>query len=127
MSYRGVNSRLNNANFHEHILKQAGHTALWRQYISASAGVSVAGFGSAESYREQMITAIFGQGVVATNTEDQRAAGMLAAGTLRITTQQRLASEDEIVWRGVRYTVETESQPSLMDTTWMATIVRRET
>lgn len=127
MSYRGVNSRRNNLNFQSEILRQAGHTALWRQWISASAGASFAGFGSAEYYREQVITAIIGQGIVATNTEDQRAAGMLAAGTLRITTQQRLASEDEIVWRGVRYSVETESQPSLMDGTWMATIVRRET
>lgn len=127
MSYRGAQYKRFNQAFHSHVLSQAGHTALWRQYISASAGVSFAGFGSAESYREQMITAIIGQGVVATNTEQQRGAGMLAEGTLRITTQQRLASEDEIIWRGVRYSVETESQPSLMDGTWMATIVRRDT
>lgn len=127
MSYRGVNPRLHNYQFHDNILRQAGHTALWRQWISASAGVAFAGFGSAEYYREQVITAIIGQGVVATNTEEQRAAGMLAAGNLRITTQQRLASEDEIIWRGVRYSVETESQPSLIDGTWMATLVRRET
>lgn len=129
MPYRNPHRPLMNKQSDE-ILKYAGQTATWRQYISASAGVAVAGFGSAVSYREQTITAVFGGGganmggTVLTNLQTQRAAGQLAAGTVRVTTEERLSDRDEIIWNGIRYRVDTDSQFSPLNGYWMSMLVR---
>lgn len=126
MPYRGTQPQRQQLQTTE-IMRQAGFTATWRQYISASAGVSVAGFGSAVSYREQTITAVLGgqQGSVVTpNTQRQTPMGQLADGSLRIVTSQPLSDKDEIVWRGIRYRVDANSQPSVLDGYWMSVINR---
>lgn len=130
MSYRNPNQKRMNGQTH-HMMQFAGQTATWRQHISASAGVSVAGFGSANYYREQTITAFFGGGgmmpgggVVNANLQRQTPMGQLEAGQIRITTQQRFSKYDEIIWNGVRYRVDTDSQPSPLNGFWMSIISR---
>lgn len=126
MSYRGVQPQRQAAQTNE-IMKVAGFTGTWRQYISASAGVSVAGFGSAVSYREQTVTAILGSlmgNVVSPNVQRQTPMGQVSDGRLRILTQQRLSQLDEFVWRGVRYRVDADSQPSQLNGYWMSILVR---
>ena len=128
MPYRGVQP---NRHFNQttEILQQAGHTATWRQYVSASAaGASnVAGFGDVQAFREQIITAFFGGGALApagVNRFTPRPVGMLAAGQLQAVTQQPLGVNDEIEWRGVKYRVDSESTPALMDGYWINTLTR---
>jgi len=111
----------------EQVMKYAGFTATWRQYISASAGVSVAGFGSAISYREQTITAVLGSlmgNVVTPNIQRQTTMGQTEAGTLRILTKQPLSDKDEFIWRGVRYRIDANSQPSQINGYFMSMLTR---
>jgi len=109
------------------ILKYAGFTGTWRQYISASAGVPAAGFGQSMSYREQTITAMLGGqmgSIVTPNIQRQTPMGQLADGSLRIVTQQPLTDKDEFIWRGVRFRVDGNSQPSQLNGYWLSVINR---
>lgn len=109
------------------VMQYAGFTGTWRQYISASAGVSVAGFGSAVSYREQTITALLGSimgNVVTPNTQRQTTMGQVGDGVLRIHTQQQMSERDEFIWRGTRYRIDANSQPSQLDGYWLSTITK---
>jgi hypothetical protein len=133
MSYFNPNRRIQG--LQTDVIKQyAGQTATWRQFVSASAGVSVAGFGSANSYREQLITAVFGGGVqgnmgggtVNANFEMSRAAGNIAAGVVRVSTREPLGNNDEIVWRGIKYRVDTEAQVSTLNGYYMSILVRSD-
>ena len=58
MAYRNPN-RTRIGRQSDTIFQYGGQTATLRSYISASAGVSVAGFGSTLYYRERTITALF--------------------------------------------------------------------
>lgn len=124
--YRGPQPQRQQQQTNE-VMQYAGFTGTWRQYVSASAGVSVAGFGSAVSYREQTITAMLGGqmgSVVSPNTQRQTPMGQLADGSLRIVTQQYLSDKDEFVWRGVRFRVDANSQPSVLNGYWMSVLNR---
>ena len=126
MPYRGVQQQRQMLQTTE-ILRQAGFTATWRQYISASAGVSVAGFGSAVSYREQTITAVLGgnnASVVRPNQQRQTSMGQIADGSLRVITSVQMSDNDEFIWRGVRYRVDADSQPSMLNGHWMSVLTR---
>jgi hypothetical protein len=126
MPYRGVQQDRMYQQTTE-IVRQAGFTATWRQYVSASAGVSVAGFGGASSYREQTITAVMGglmNSVVSPNRQMQTPAGQIAAGDLRIMTNVRMSDKDEVIWRGVRYRVDADAQPSQLNGYWMSILTR---
>jgi len=109
------------------IMKYAGVTATWRQYVSASAGISVAGFGSGMYYREQTITAMLGgnnASLVSPNIQRQTTMGQLPEGTLRIVSREVMTDKDEIIWRGVRYRVDANSQRSPLNGYWMSIITR---
>lgn len=126
MPYRGPQPQRQQFQTQE-IVKNAGFTGTWRQYISASAGVSVAGFGSAISYREQTITALLGGNmgnIVSPNIQRQTPMGQLSDGTLRIMTQQRLSDKDEFIWGGVRYRIDANSQPSVLNGYYLSSLVR---
>jgi hypothetical protein len=116
--------------WHTHYVQEyAGQTATWRQYVSASAGNAMAGYGSVSYYREQTITAVFGGGgvgggVTNANLEQTRAAGMIAEGNIRISTSFPLSNRDEVIWQGVRYRVDTNSQLSRMNQHYMSILVR---
>lgn len=128
MSHFDPNNARNKA-YTQYIHTYAGQTAMWRQFISASAGNAAAGYGSAVYYREQTITAVFGGGgigggVVNANLEKARAAGMIPDGSIRMSTPFPVGSQDEVVWNGVRYRVDTVSQPSTMNNHYMSILVR---
>lgn len=131
MPYRGVQQHRQHLQTTD-IMRQVGFTATWRQYISASAGVSVAGFGGASSYREQVVTAILGGlaapgkvgGTVGVNMQRQAAGGQLTDGNLSIVTNVQMGDKDEFIWRNVRYRVDANSQPSIMNGFWMTVINR---
>ncbi len=128
MAYRNPIRQRQAAQTNE-IIKYAGFTATWRQYVSASAGVSVAGFGSANYYREQTVTAVFGGGVVGggvvnANLQRQLGMGQQEAGTVRVTTQEKLSKFDEFIWNGVRYRVDTDSQFSPLNGYYMSILTR---
>lgn len=126
MAYRNPIRQRQAAQTNE-IIKYAGFTATWRQYVSASAGVSVAGFGSGVYYREQTITAMLGgnnASIVSPNTQRQTPMGQLTDGSLRIVSKEIMTDKDEVIWRGVRYRVDANSQPSQLNGYWMSVITR---
>jgi hypothetical protein len=124
MAYRGVQAARIRQNAGD-ILSQAGYTATWRQYVSASEGIAYAGLGETQHYREQTITALLYQSYQR-QPEGQRAVGMLAAGEFAASTRERLGRQDELVWRGTTYRVESDPQPSHVAGLWMVTVKRGE-
>lgn len=123
MPYRNPNPARMSAQ--SNTMKQyAGETAVWRQYVSASSGNAFIGLGSSLYYREQVITGVFGDGVVTTNTFGQRQVGQLQAGQIRVVTTEKLGENDEVVYQGNNYRVDSEPTPSTMNKRWVAILVR---
>ena len=122
MPYRGVQARRVQADLTD-VFRQAGQTATWRQYVSASDGLGYAGLGETQHYREQRITALLYQSYQR-QPERQTPAGMVAEGAFAVTTRERLGRQDELVWRGVTYRVESDPTPGAVAGAWM-TIVKR--
>lgn len=106
------------------IFQHAGQTATWRAFVSASAGVGVAGFGSTPYYRERTITALFAP--LPQNPETQTPAGMLAADQFQVTTREPLTRRDELRWRGVTYRIESDPSPATINGYWVALVKRGE-
>lgn len=104
------------------IFQYAGQTALWRQYVSASAGVSVVGMGTTLYYREQPITALFAP--LPANPEDQTPAGMIASDMFQVTTTQRVGRQDQLVWRGDVYRLESDPTPAPLPGMWVSQVKR---
>lgn len=103
------------------IFEHAGHVVTWRRYVSASAGVPAAGIGSAPRYVERQITALFYPLELA---EGQRAAGMIVTSEFKATTREPLGRQDELVWQGATYRVESEATPATMPGTFVSVIKR---
>lgn len=106
------------------VMRYAGNTATWRQYVSASAGVAEYGEGSALFYAERTITAVFGRGILGQFLEYQQAAGMEAAGVVPMSSPWKIGRQDEIVWRGVTYRVEADPVPARMLGHWTVQLKR---
>lgn len=130
MAYRGPDPTRIAGQQADAIFLHAGQTAIWRQYVSASAGNAnalAAGIGSAPAYREQTVTALFGA-VQSTQgfQQPERAtpAGMLAAGEILATVRERPGRQDELVWNGVIYRVESDAVPARIAGTWTVTLKR---
>jgi hypothetical protein len=98
----------------EAIYQHAGQTAVWRKYVSASAGNPVLGLGSASYYAERWITAQFygvpGQGF--SLPDNQTFAGMVTQGSFAVSTREELGQQDELVWRGDTYRIESDTVPT---------------
>lgn len=124
MSYRGPQPKRISTQIDADIFRHAGNTATWRQYVSASANVSVAGLGSALSYREQLITGIFGFNVLPRFMEHQSPGGLIAAGDVWCTTREKPARKDELRWRGQTYRVDSDPVPSKLDGCWVSVLKR---
>lgn len=126
MSYRGPNRERMMTQMNGSILPGAGQVMTWRQYISASAGVDVAGEGDTPFYRQQTITAVMGMGQMAMPNlpQHQTPAGQVVAGQFYIVTQAPIAKDDEIVWRGQTYRVESDPTPSVMVSGFVAQLKR---
>jgi len=123
VSYRGPNPARMQTQVAD-ILRQVGQTAVWRQYASASDGVDAVGLGETRHYREQTITALFYQGYTTNVRERQTPAGLLAAGEFAASTRERLARDDELIWRGVTYRVESDPMPGRVAGLWVAVLAR---
>lgn len=113
-----------NTQTRDNILQYAGQTATWRQWVSASTGNPMAGFGAIQYYRQQTITALFNAGMVGTNTQQQFAGGQFPSGMLQMTTREKMSNLDEILYNGFRYRVDTDGQPSVMNGFYMTMIKR---
>ena len=101
----------------------AGQTATWRQWVSAVSG-NAAGFGKQNFYRQQTITALFANAGAHLNMQIQQPGGMIEAGTIQISTEQKLSDTDEIIWNGIRYRIDTVSQPSILDNHYVSILKR---
>lgn len=123
MSYHGVQRERIAAQQADTIFAQAGETATWRAYVSASAGVPLAGLGSAPQYAERTITALFAAGVLHQG-QVVTPAGMFVDGQFVATTRERLSKHDELRWRGVTYRVDSDPMPARIAGTWVSTIKR---
>lgn len=121
MPYRNPDQRriLNQS---QTIFQYAGQTATWRQYISASAGVSVAGFGVTPFYAERTITALFAP--LPRAPEMQQPAGMIVSDEFQVTTKEHLQRQDELRWRGERYRVDSDPSPATLPGTYVFTVKR---
>ena len=106
MPYRGPDPQRIQRQMAENHFAQVGQVVTWRQYISASASASVAGFDSTPYYREQTITALFARGNLA---EIQTTAGTMESGTFSVTTREPLGLRDELIWNGDTFRVESEA------------------
>lgn len=106
------------------IFQHAGQTATWRAYVSASAGVGVAGMGSTPYYREQAITALFAP--LPANPEMQTPAGMLVADQFQVTTREPMDRRDQLRWRGSTYRIESDPTPATINGFWVSLVKRGE-
>ena len=121
--YRGPNPK-RHALQASALFRHAGHTATWNQWISSSAGVEAAGQGPTDYYRQQLITAHFGDGGNPRLYERQRAAGMLTVGDVFCVTREQVGTRDTIVWNGDSYRVESEPVKGALDTLWVSQLKR---
>lgn len=124
MGYRGPDAGRIRAQSTDNILRYAGQTAVWRQYVSASAGVLAAGLGNTYYYREQVITALFTR---VTEPEQATPGGMIADARFSMAAQQQIGRNDRLVWQGVNYRLDSDPAPSRIDGYWMAEVVRADT
>lgn len=113
-----------NQQANDSIMRHAGNTATWRQFVSATSGSKVAGIGASAFYREQVITGVFGRGVLGQFPETQIAAGMQAAGMVLMSSPHPIGRRDEIVWRGATYRVESDAVPARMVGHWQVSLKR---
>ena len=126
MSYRGPQPDRQRLQSTE-IFRHAGNTATWLQFVSASgAGNIVVGFGSANFYRESVITGVFGNNVPPGLLERQRSIGMIAAGDVQCVTQQQLGREDLLSWRGIEYRVDSDPVPARLPGLWVSVLKRAD-
>lgn len=124
MPYRSPDLRRQQQQMAANQYAYAGQSVTWRAYISASGGVSVAGFGATGYYREIGITALFRP--LPSFPEAQTPAGMIAAGQFEMTTRERVRRGDEIVWAGVAYRVEGAPVPVPMTSGYVSIVARAE-
>lgn len=124
MTYRGPNSdRIRNQQA-DSIFRYAGQTATWRQYVSAVSGNEMLGIGAVYYYREQNVSAVFGQYILPTQAETQGAGGTTIAGMFNVTTRQQLSNRDELIWNGVIYRMEGDSTYSKLGNVWLTPVKR---
>lgn len=91
--------------FAQHI----GETATWWKYVSASAGNPVYGIGDEPCYVQRIVTGLF---EAVTFQEIGAAGGQLVAGDMNATLFDcQPSKQDEIVWSGTTYRVESDVTP----------------
>jgi len=109
----------------------ASEPVTWRQWISASAGSGsayAAGGGESDCYRDQTISAMFylPRTWEARSHEEQTPGGTLIAGDVIASTFQALGEQDQVIWRGVTYTVAGETiSMRIAGQLWYRTVLRR--
>lgn len=128
MPYRGPQSARMTQQVEQTIIEYAGLPLLWRQFISASSGVSLAGFSPTRYFRESVITGVLGRAPIQfAVVEGQTPGGALAQGRFNVTTREKLGREDELIWDGDVYRVEGEAIPARMSNMWTVEVKRGDT
>jgi len=125
MPYRGPQSYRQQRQATD-VLHMAGVTATWRQFVSAAGGNPDVGLEDTEYWRSQTITASFGDVDVARLPEHQTPAGMIAKGDLYCVTREQLNREDELIWNGNTYRVESDPVRARMTQGWVSLLKRGE-
>lgn len=106
-------------------LQFAGQTAIWRQYVSASAGNPAIGLGDSACYVESIITGVFGTPPAVLNLiQQQTNAGQQVIADFTVSTRERLTRHDELVWNGETYRVDGDPVPSPLNGSYISTLVR---
>lgn len=109
----------------ERIYQYAGVTATWKQYVSASAGIPEAGIGDGQYYRTQTITGQFGTMIGLPRIgESNGAVGQIMAGMFQVVSRERITRQDEIVYNGSLYRVESDPVPAQLAGWWVTQIKR---
>lgn len=124
-TYRGPNAR---RLINQHIqdpLHFAGQTAIWRRYVSASAGTPMAGFGASAVYVDQVITGVFGTPpAVLKLAQLQTDAGQSMVADFTVATREKLARDDRLIWNGETYRVDGDPVPVPLTNSYISTLKR---
>ena len=105
------------------VMQHAGETAVWRQYVSASAALAQYGLGSANTYVSRTITGLFAP---LRPQEVMQPGGFYQAGDLRCTCFEPISTRDEFLFEGSRYqAITTPVTVSLFGSAAHTTILRR--
>jgi hypothetical protein len=130
MPYRGPDARRIGDQFSA-VLSYNGETAVWRAHLSDSTGTTsayFAGGGVTPTYREQIVTAMWAAPQMGESRfrETQLPGGQLLAGDVVASVTQALGSQDELIWRGVTYRVESDATPvHIGGRVWYRSVLRR--
>ncbi len=106
----------------ERIFQAAGQTATWKCFLSAVAGIPEAGIGDSAFYNNRLITAQFR--ALPTFMENVAAPGLIAAGQTQMVSRERIGRQDEILWQGSTYRVESDPAPAPL-VGWWACMLKR--
>lgn len=110
------------------IFEYAGQTATLQTWVSASAGIAAAGFGSSGYYANRTVTAIFGANrQKPMSNENQVAGGMIADGEFVVSLREPVGREDLLVWQGETYRVESDAVRNVIDNAWTVKVKRAST
>lgn len=119
MPYRGFDIPRQRMNADVNIFQQAGQTATWQRYVSASAGNPTGGIGASAYMVTQTITALFAP---YDNPEVLTQAGLFSSGLLHITTREHLGRNDVIKYRNSAWRVYSDgTQINILDS-WQYTL-----
>jgi hypothetical protein len=92
-----------------HIAQHVGETAMWRKYVSASAGNPAYGIGNEPRYVQRTVTGLFNP---VPFEEMQQGGGQFVAGDMHATLIDcQPNGSDELIWRGTTYRVESDFIP----------------
>lgn len=122
--FRGPDQRRIAGQMADHHYAHMSTPVTWRQYVSATGGVAVAGIGATGYYREQTISALLRP--LPVPGETQTPAGMIAAAQFQVTTREALGRRDELVWANTRYRVEGPAAGVTLTSGYANVIVRGE-
>ena len=124
MSYRGPNQLRITQQANEHHYASMSQTVTWRQYVSATGGVAVAGIGPTGYTVDRSISALLRP--IPVVPETQGAAGMIAAAQFQVTTREALGKRDTLIWNGTAYRVEGPAAAATLTSGYMTVIARSE-
>lgn len=122
--YRGPQPQRIAAQQASDVYRYGGYPVTWRDYVgTAAAPNEAAGLGKRPLYAEHTITALFGP---IEQPETQTMAGVFAAASILMTTRERVQRQDQIVWRGITYSVDADPAPDPLTSAWNTVINRRK-
>ena len=130
MSYSNPDASRMASQHRDNMMRFAGETATLWAYISASAGVSVAGFGDTVSSAGRTITAQFyvARGFLPNVAQQASPAGMIPAGEFLMNSEYRPSVNDVIEYQRTAYRIEGEPfREPLIKNNWVAVLKRAGT